>query len=403
MFFCILLFLLSSVCVLGYDGSSTEELTKCPRAFKGLCHCGKGHYPRWKPDVEQYIVNCTNTGFVSTEMLELLPNETQVIIFTGNKLIELDWNIFGVWDDHKFLEVVDLSNNRIENVPGKTFHKVSNVKQLILNHNNLKISGSNSHPRVFSNFYNLEELFLTNAFTETIDSGYYLGDLKDIFLASNMTKLKKLSLEQNEIWKMESEDMFCDLPNLSELLLSDNQLQKIEFSLNCLKQLRYLDLQYNKIKRLDNATLHKLEKAFGGSHNSQKVLKLNENPFVCDCHLRNFFDWMLTPAASFLRKEELRCYDGWPISNAGKRIITISRLQCPPRPSNSSERIGVGTSITHALLIILIFIVGGLLGSLLYINRSKIKSNVSPLIDSFQKSMQYKTIEKDENPPVAHV
>ena len=54
--------------------------------------------------------------------------------------------------------------------------------------------------RILTNFYNLEELHLTNAFTELIDSKWYLGDLKDILLTSNMTKLYKLHLEQNEIW-----------------------------------------------------------------------------------------------------------------------------------------------------------------------------------------------------------
>jgi hypothetical protein len=48
--------------------------------------------------------------------------------------------------------------------------------------------------RVFSNFENLEELHLTNAFTEQIDSKWYLSSLKDIFVSSNLTKLKKLHL-----------------------------------------------------------------------------------------------------------------------------------------------------------------------------------------------------------------
>ena len=54
--------------------------------------------------------------------------------------------------------------------------------------------------KVFSNFFNLEQLHMTNAFTETIDSQWYLRDLKDVFATSNLTKLKKLHLEQNEIW-----------------------------------------------------------------------------------------------------------------------------------------------------------------------------------------------------------
>ena len=74
------------------------------------------------------------------------------------------------------------------------------VQRLVLNHNNLKISGRYHHRRLLTNFENLEELHLTNAFTEVIDSKWYLDDLKDILLTAQMTKLYKLHLEQNEIW-----------------------------------------------------------------------------------------------------------------------------------------------------------------------------------------------------------
>ena len=74
------------------------------------------------------------------------------------------------------------------------------VKRLVLNHNNLKISGRYHHRRLLTNFESLEELHLTNAFTEVIDSKWYLDDLKDILLTAQMTKLYKLHLEQNEIW-----------------------------------------------------------------------------------------------------------------------------------------------------------------------------------------------------------
>jgi Leucine-rich repeat (LRR) protein len=48
-----------------------------------------------------------------------------------------------------------------------------------------------------------------------------------------------------------SEDMFCSLPTLSQLYLADNQLSDINFDLSCLKNLRHVDLQGNKIKTLD--------------------------------------------------------------------------------------------------------------------------------------------------------
>ena len=80
---------------------------------------------------------------------------------------------------------------------------MGSVEILILNHNDLRISGEQSHPRLLTNFYSLKELHLINAFTELIDSKYYLDDLFTILLTSTdegNTALKKLHLEQNEIW-----------------------------------------------------------------------------------------------------------------------------------------------------------------------------------------------------------
>ncbi len=133
-------------------------------------------------------------------MLAHLPSDTQVLVMNGNNLTSLNWNLFGVWDEHINLTVIDLSNNNIKEIFGKTFHKVGYVKRLVLDHNNIMISGKYLHPRMLSNFYNLEYLHMTNSFSETIDSKWYLGDLKEVFLASELKKLKKLHLEQNEIW-----------------------------------------------------------------------------------------------------------------------------------------------------------------------------------------------------------
>ena len=54
-----------------------------------------------------------------------------------------------------------------------------------------------------------------------------------------------------------------------------------------------------------------------------------------------------------------------------------------------------GSGVTQTLLIILIILVLALLGALLYIHKEKVRSNVKPLIDNFQRSLQYRTIEKD--------
>jgi Leucine-rich repeat (LRR) protein len=319
-------------------------------------------------------------------MLKQLPQQASRLRHIKLKIPYLDWNVFGVWDDHVDLKVIDLSNNQIEDIDGKAFHKVSNVSRLLLNHNNLKISGRYHHRRVLSNFKSLEELHLTNAFTEVIDSKWYLDDLKDILLAAEMTKLYKLHLEQNEIWSIEDPDMFCDLPGLKDLYLGDNQLKSIEFRFDCIKKLRFLDLQYNKIKRLDGHPMKQIDNAFA----NQKGRKINliQNPWVCDCYLKPFIEWVLTTNSSLHQKQRMRCYQGKPETNAGKSFskLDVKAMGCISNPE-----------VTHSLLTILIVLLVALMFILLYFNRRKVQDNVKPLIDNFQRSMQYKTIEKTVN------
>ena len=95
--------------------------------------------------------------------------------------------------------------------------------------------------------------------------------------------------------------MFCDLPALSDLYLGDNQLKSIEFDFECIKKLRFLDLQYNKMKRLDQKTLKQIDKTFGGRRD--RKINLIQNPWVCDCYLEPFINWVRATNTSLYQKQ----------------------------------------------------------------------------------------------------
>ena len=269
---------------------------------------------------------------------------------------------------------------------------------------------------------------MTNAFTEIIDSKYYLKDLEDIFLASNMSQLTKLRLGQNEIWSI-YDNLFCSLDSLMDLYLENNQINDINFGFSCIKNLRFLDLSYNKIKRLRTSTLHRIDDTFHQPHKETdppRILDLRGNPFVCDCNLLPFQRWLKTTTANLHNMNDLRwvlfvpafdngltaswervqfsadklfvllkaeafstvasqlqfhfsifyrCYTGTPDMNAGRRIVNVQSLICESKPHATA-----GSGITHVLLIILIILVGVLITALLYINREKVKANVQPLV-----------------------
>lgn len=89
-----LLLLITPVLMAG-GGSS------CGPKFQGKCICGQAMYDNRM----QYVVNCTDQGFRDTTVLEHLPKQTEVLIFTGNYIEELPWNVFGTITELNALKI----------------------------------------------------------------------------------------------------------------------------------------------------------------------------------------------------------------------------------------------------------------------------------------------------------
>lgn len=100
---------------------------------------------------------------------------------------------------------------------------------------------------------------------------------------------------------IEDPKTFCGLPGLTDLYLGDNQLKSIEFDFSCIEHLRFLDLQYNKLKRLDQNTLQRIDSVFAG-HKTRRI-NLNQNPWVCDCYLKPFIEWTNSTKTSLFRQQ----------------------------------------------------------------------------------------------------
>lgn len=94
---------------------ANEENGYCGAEFQDKCWCGYTQYDR----SQKYVVNCTNGGFADTSILEHMPSIVQVLIFTGNVLVTLPWNIFGKISEYPKLRVIDMSNNHIREIRGK--------------------------------------------------------------------------------------------------------------------------------------------------------------------------------------------------------------------------------------------------------------------------------------------
>ncbi|XP_073836361.1 toll-like receptor 5 [Musca autumnalis] len=399
----------------------TSVSPSCGPNFPSTCLCGREMYE----GSMQYIVNCTNAGLRNTSVLEFMPQQVEILIFTGNFIPELPWNVFGSINNYKNLRIVDMSNNHIREIRGKSYHHVQNVERLILNHNNLSISRDDDevnhhHPRVFSNFLNLLSLHLTDAFDDN-SSPQLSEDLHDIFMNSELTKLQKLHLEQNEITHFKDRKVFCDLLSLRDLHLGDNYLKDINFEVSCLKNLRFLDLERNKfefVKPRDLMVLNQLETR--PDRTTNLIVDFNLNPFTCDCKISAFRTWIHSTNVTVRNKESLMCFH----DNVNPLpILEIDMSKCSAAiaaatimfNTASDNHYGLGHDGGHEnsglaqhtatlifLLIVLSMILLGLVIALVYVSRDKLKFMITPVFDNVAKKVQYTSI-KDEDCPEVHV
>ncbi|KAH8383166.1 hypothetical protein KR009_007126 [Drosophila setifemur] len=403
----------------------TPTSSSCGPNFPAACSCGEELYE----SEMQYVVNCTNAGLKNTSVLEFMPDQVEVLIFTGNRITELPWNVFGSINDYKQLRIVDMSNNHIREIRGKSYHHVPRVERLILNHNNLSISRfddevNHHHPRVFSNFVNLQSLHLTDAFEDN-SSPQLSEDLHDIFVNSQLLKLQKLHLEQNEITHFKDRNVFCDLPSLRDLHLGDNGLRDLNFEVRCLNNLRFLDLERNKfgfVKPSDLRVLNELEER--PNRTANLIVDFNLNPFVCDCRIAPFRTWIPRTRVTVRNKDSLMCFHSpGRVDAAPAHILQLDMGQCADaiaaaamilNAAEEEQRYGDAsgrqphahitghTATLIFLLIVLTMILLGLLVALVYVSRDKLKYMITPVFDNVAKKVQYTSI-KDEDCPEVHV
>lgn len=241
---------------------------------------------------------------------------------------------------------------------------------------------------MFSNFESLLELHLTDAFA---DNGIVniTTDLYEVFHKSNLIRLAKLHLEQNKISVITEPRVFCQLPNLLDLHLSHNKLTGIDFDVQCMSHLRFIDLEGNFIRGLSDEQLSTFDSV--QSNNTSLTIDLSNNPFSCGCNIEKLYDWLHNTKVNVRNSESIRCSQDFPKNPLDPYAAYRNDCPIPIRTTLVDGNHG-----GHKLVMLFVFCaVFAFLGAVLYVSRFGLKQ-LRPEFNTSSRKIHYTTIGKCE-------
>lgn len=272
------------------------------------------------------------------------------------------------------LEMLDLSQNKLTELPDHVFEPLSSLHNLDLSANQIVHISKDS----FAGLEHLERLYLYSNLIESIHPAAFDGlqqllELKlqgnklTIMPALKMPHLLLLDLRFNSIPspepndlqtpKLESlklgglglssldEELLGSFKNLHELDISNNQLTTFPGVLREVRGLVSLSLAGNpmgplkwedfeklsELQELDisNLSLQGLPETLPQLFTHLQRLTVAENPFNCLCNLAWFPSWLRIKQIHLSRTEETRCH--FPPFNSGKVLERLSHREfgCP--------------------------------------------------------------------------
>ncbi|KAK7939826.1 hypothetical protein WMY93_003152 [Mugilogobius chulae] len=258
------------------------------------------------------IESLNTDDFRGMEKLEMLD-------LSQNKLTELPDRVF---EPLYSLRNLDLSSNQISHISEKSFQGLALLERLYIYSNHI----ATIHPAAFDGMEHLLELKLQ-------------GNMLTSIPTLTMPRLLLLDLRFNHLptlgrvglTRLDTE-LISNLKNLHELDISANQLETFPPVNNPMGPLNVQDLQnLSELQELDisSLSLQSLPEEFSQYFPHLNKLTIAENPFNCLCTLAWFPRWLRAQSVTLERTEETRCH--FPPVIAGRVLERLDHRDfgCP--------------------------------------------------------------------------
>lgn len=293
-------------------------------------------------------------GLTNLEMLDL----------SQNKLTELPESVFAHLTS---LRNLDLSSNQITYISEGSFKGMALLERLYLYSNQIETI----HPAAFNGLDHMLELKLQGNHLTSLPAlsmpQLLLLDLRyNVIPTLGPSDLQTPNLESLKLGRVGltslDQELIGSLKNLHELDISENQLQTFPAVLKETQGLIQLSLAGNPMGPLkvdDFQSLGELQELDISSLSLQglpedlpqhlphlRKLTVAENPFNCLCTLAWFPRWLRSQSITLERTEETRCH--FPLTNAGKVLERLEHRDfgCPTTTTVTTSTVKTTTTPT---------------------------------------------------------